>query len=312
MHDEESGITPILLSVVIPAYNYADRLERCLESVLCQLTEQAELIVVDDGSTDDTPAVLDRLQHGQPNFCHIRQLNRGAAAARNHGLRLAAGRFVLFLDADDELMPGTLDAVSAHLNRHPETDLLIGGHISRRTDGREKTSRPGTFPESPRARIAAYLIHKRIDLGHGSFVARKALLAGCPYPETLRKREDIPVFAYLLASARIACLDHVMVRVHKHENSLRRSIFDGNKDFMVFVTEVFRLLPTTCQPLLRSYAAIRAQSALRNALASRQWGDARHHLISSLGHDWRQALRPLHVRKALRALLAGGGKPAQR
>ena len=301
----QSRLPPPTLSIIVPTYNYADRLGKCLQSVRSQLAEEAELIVVDDGSTDATPTVLAQLHEGQSNFRHVRQANRGAAAARNHGLGLATGCFVLFLDADDELLPGTIAAITDHLGQHPETDLLIGGHISRRPDGREKTSRPSTFPESPRARIAAYLIHKQIDLGHGSFVARRELLERCPYPESLRKREDIPVFAYLLAYARIACIDHVMVRVHKHTNSLRHQVFDGDNNFMAFVAEVFRQLPANCQPLQRSYAALRAQSALRNALANRRWGEARHHLISSFHHDWRQVLRPQHVRKGLRALLAG-------
>ena len=96
-----------LISVVIPAYNYAATLPRAVESVLVQLDEaSAELIVIDDGSTDDTPVIIEALLAARPQFRSLRKENGGAASVRNRGIREARGTYLIFLDADDELAPG--------------------------------------------------------------------------------------------------------------------------------------------------------------------------------------------------------------
>ena len=95
------------ISVIIPAYNYAHFLTQTLHSVLRQDTGDVpvEIIVVDDGSTD---ATADAAQAFGAQIRYIHQQNQGLSAARNTGMRLAQGRALLFLDADDLLMPGVL------------------------------------------------------------------------------------------------------------------------------------------------------------------------------------------------------------
>jgi glycosyltransferase involved in cell wall biosynthesis len=109
-----------LLSVVIPAYNSARFIGEAIESVLAQGHPEIELLVVDDGSTDDTADVVAR--HGKPVKL-VRQQNSGAAVARNTGMRVARGRYVAFLDADDLWLPGKIDAQLAHLEQHPDVSL---------------------------------------------------------------------------------------------------------------------------------------------------------------------------------------------
>lgn len=294
----------ILLSIIVPTYNYATHLGRCLLSVLPQLQSGAELIVVDDGSTDDTASVIARLMTGH-NFCFVQQINQGAAAARNHGLRLSKGCFVLFLDADDELLPNTVQAVLEYLRKHPEIDMLLGGQVTRRPNEAERVSLPRKLVDDPCQRISDYLLRKRISLGHGSFVARKDLLLQRMYPESLRKREDIPVFAHLLAHARIAHIEHLMVRVNKHPTSLRHRTFEKDTSPMELVNEVFRSLPECCQPIRASYAAIRCLSLSRSAL---RLGDieAGRQLLSKAWHlDWRQLIKIPAIKKTLRAWYLG-------
>src|SRR5215212_9690625 len=97
---EQQG-SPPLVSVVIPCYNQAHFLSEAIESVLAQTHPNFEIIVVDDGSTDNTSEVAARY----PGVRHIRQDNQGLAAARNTGLRESKGTCLVFLDADDRLLP---------------------------------------------------------------------------------------------------------------------------------------------------------------------------------------------------------------
>lgn len=296
----------LLLSVIVPTYNYASNLAISLTSVLKQLNRESELIVIDDGSTDETKAIVESLTaEGHCTFSYAWQANGGAASARNHGLRLARGAYVLFLDADDQMMPGTIDTVCAYLKAHPETDLLIGGHVTHRRDGQEKKVMPSTPAPAIGERLADYLIRRRISLGHGSFVSLKSLLLERPYPEHFRKREDIPVFSHLLANARIACIDHLMVRVHKHPGSLRHQPDKAQEDVDLFVEEVFRALPPECQSLRQSYAAIRCLSVSRSAL-KRGDIEAGRKLLSKAWHlDWRQLMKVPVLKKTLRAWYVG-------
>lgn len=109
-----------LVSIVVPAYNSGRFIADAIESVLAQGHGELELLVVDDGSTDDTAEVVAR--YGSA-VTLMRQANAGAAVARNTGMRAARGRYVAFLDADDVWLPGKIHAQIAHLERHPEVSL---------------------------------------------------------------------------------------------------------------------------------------------------------------------------------------------
>jgi hypothetical protein len=109
-----------LISVIIPTYNRAPLLERAIRSVLAQRKPCAELIVVDDGSTDDTAGVVTRLAdkaHLPVRLLH--QENQGAAAARNLGISAAQGSLLAFLDSDDWWLPKKLAMQAAALAAHP-------------------------------------------------------------------------------------------------------------------------------------------------------------------------------------------------
>ena len=96
-----------LVSVIIPTYNSADTIEKAVQSVLQQDYEPVEIIVIDDGSTDDTQNVLkDYIKNKNIIYCW--QVNGGPGSARNKGIDMANGDFICFLDSDDQLLPGSL------------------------------------------------------------------------------------------------------------------------------------------------------------------------------------------------------------
>jgi len=92
-------------SVIVPTFNRAHLLPRCIESVCRQTFEDFELIVADDGSTDDTREVVERLAGADPRIRYTYQENKGAGDARNLGASLARGQLLTFLDSDDEVLP---------------------------------------------------------------------------------------------------------------------------------------------------------------------------------------------------------------
>lgn len=93
------------ISVVVPSYNNAPWLPQCLESILSQTYENLEIIVVDDGSTDDTPRILETFTSKSSKIIGIRQKNSGVTAARLRGVASASGEWIGFVDADDVVDP---------------------------------------------------------------------------------------------------------------------------------------------------------------------------------------------------------------
>lgn len=98
-------MSPPLLSLVIPVYNVAPYLPRCLESLAAMTPAAAEIVVVDDGSTDECPAILAGFAARLPQMRVIRQENGGLSAARNRGLDAARGKYLAFVDSDDFVEP---------------------------------------------------------------------------------------------------------------------------------------------------------------------------------------------------------------
>lgn len=115
----------VLVSVVIPTYNRAHLIKDAVQSVLAQTLEDFELIVVDDGSTDNTREVMADLQSDRVHY--IFQENRGASAARNAGIHASIGKYVTFLDSDDLYLPDKLAVQIAEMENHPEAAMSYHG-----------------------------------------------------------------------------------------------------------------------------------------------------------------------------------------
>ncbi len=122
------------VSIVLPTFNRRSTLPRAIKSVLAQTWTDWELIVVDDGSTDGSADLVEAI--ADPRVRLARQSNRGAAAARNHGLSLCRGRWITFLDSDDEWLPNFLALCCGFLERHPDQLWVATESLEVRANGR--------------------------------------------------------------------------------------------------------------------------------------------------------------------------------
>lgn len=115
---------PVKLSVIVPAYNCEHTLTECVQSILNQDEASMEILLVDDGSTDNTPAICDSLAKLEDRIRVIHQKNQGLSAARNVALQQARGRYISFVDADDSIEPNTYRYNIEWLDSHADYCVL--------------------------------------------------------------------------------------------------------------------------------------------------------------------------------------------
>lgn len=296
----------MLFSVIVPTYNGGRRLERAVHSVLAQSCQDVEIIIVDDGSTDTTPQVIEELVAAARGRVHsLRQDNRGPGAARNQGGELSCGRYLLFLDDDDELQPGALARFAKELEHNPGVDFLWAGHYSRDEEGRVKKHGRPPFADNKLDNFLGY-IRGRFGLSQGEGVMRREIFARLRYPETIRNNEDLVFFAQILALYNCRALDDYVVTIHKRRASCRHNIDSIKATCAVIADLLFdaAILPTACMAYKEEFRSSRYLSLFRALYYAGRYQEART--------VYKEAIRihPAHLRrwsflsKYLRAWLA--------
>lgn len=166
-------------SVVIPVYNRSDLVANAIESVLCQSLQDFEILVVDDGSTDDIASAILRFNDSRIKL--LRQSNAGASAARNAGMDIASGRYTAFLDSDDLFLPHHLETMKMLLDQSSEV-AAYSPVIVRRGSGRSFVKPPRAI--RPSENMAVYLICDR------GFVQTSGLALHSQVARRVRYRAD--------------------------------------------------------------------------------------------------------------------------
>ena len=203
------------VSVVIPCFNQARYLGHAIASALSQSHAPLECIVVDDGSTDETVAVAQVLRARV-----IRQGNHGVSAARNAGLALARGEFVVFLDADDELLPGALVREAAALSATPTIAAVVT-----RCEAMDESGTPFAVVhhEIDPANLYREWLSSNFVWTPGATMFRRAeLIALGGFADDLGPAADYALYLRLARDNRIALIDGSGVRYRQHGASMSR------------------------------------------------------------------------------------------
>ena len=201
----------MLLTVVVPAYNVANYIQKTLLSLINQRSIPIEIIVVDDGSTDDTSVIATKLfdEKGFKSGRVIRQPNAGVAAARNRGLAEAKGTYVYFLDADDYVDPNFSNEVGLSITRSPKADVLCWAFDTVDENGKRIKSYEGSYPIFSRDltgmdTLREILINKCMWIWTGSAAYRRSFLEknGLQYSRGCTNGEDQEFTFKALAHAK--------------------------------------------------------------------------------------------------------------
>jgi len=207
---------PPLVSVVIPCFNSGRFLGEAIESALGQTHQPTEVIVVDDGSMDDTAQVARRYAE----IRYIRQANAGVAAARNAGLHASRGALIVFLDADDRLLPGAVEIGVDYLRRWPGLAFVSGHYRDIDAAGRTTAEWPHRCVESDH--YLALLREPYIAMQATVTFRREPLVEAGGYEQTLRGCEDYDLYLRLSRQYPVGCHCALTAEYRQHSHNTTR------------------------------------------------------------------------------------------
>ena len=204
-----------LVSIVIPCYNQGRYLGDGLDSACRQTYEAVEVIVVDDGSTDDTA----RVAASRPGVRYVHQQNAGTAAARNRGVADSRGELLLFLDADDRLLPDAVARGVDYLARHPDAAFVTGHVRLIHADGT-----PDVVPtqEHEAAGYPALLRWNYIWTPGVVLYRRSAVLDAGGFDPAAAGSADFDLNIRIARRRAVACHHHVILEYRQHDANMTR------------------------------------------------------------------------------------------
>jgi glycosyltransferase involved in cell wall biosynthesis len=208
------------VSVVVPAYNYGRYLGEAIDSVLAQTHRHFELLVVDDGSSDNTREIV--TAYADPRVRYVWQQNQGLSAARNTGIREARFDFVAFLDADDLWRPDHLaEAMAEFARRGPECALVASNSLRMDQHGTEMATRLPDWKGARRIDVSEIVIRTRFM--PSTAVVRRAAFDRCGGFDTgLRSSEDREMWMRIAAEYDVACRSEPTVLIRKHTSNMSK------------------------------------------------------------------------------------------
>ncbi|PWB59960.1 MAG: hypothetical protein C3F18_00305 [Nitrosomonadales bacterium] len=248
----------MMLSVVIPAFNAARFIADAVKSVRLQAAHVQEIIIVDDGSTDDTGQVIAGLGE---DIKYVRQQNAGPSAARNRGVAMASAPWIAFLDADDVWTANKISEQLAVLQANPGLGLVASDMAEIDITG--ELIRPsvlaahGLLPFfqalncAPIPHALRRLAEKNF-IPTGTVIARKDLLVELGgFRPDIRYGEDLELWARIAARAPVVCLPRVHLLRRQHSSNATRATVPMLRDLV----KVMQNLRAACGPELRAQGA---------------------------------------------------------
>jgi glycosyltransferase involved in cell wall biosynthesis len=215
------------ISVIIPTYNMANFIQEAIQSVLDQTFSDFEIVVVDDGGTDNTVDVVKAFK--DPRIRYIYQENHGVSSARNSGIRASSGEFIAFLDSDDAWLPRSLEIKKELLDVHPDAALICSDIYLVNVSAGKAVSRFWHdilfYSSKSVARAAKQPVIELITRGcfivPTTTVVRRSVFARVGYfDESLRTWEDWDMFVRIARSFPVLTIDLPLARKRLHTSEL--------------------------------------------------------------------------------------------
>lgn len=272
---------PPLVSVIIPCFNRAHIIVQAVRSVQEQTLRDWELLIVDDGSSDDLPGALSSLMAADPRIKIVRHAqNRGEPAARNTGIAAARGRFIAFLDSDDAWMPRKLErqADATLATSGPDNVFCVTQTVVVLSETR-RIVRPIAGP-APGRSFGEFLYNDGGFVQSSSFFLARSLASRFPFRENLRQMVDHLFFIEVGAAGAQYLL--VAEPLTVWDNAERADRITTSDDLAKW-RDIVALFEAEAAPIVPAHVLIAAKARF---LTAHLWGVSPAESVSMLSHAW--------------------------
>lgn len=220
--------TENLISIVIPLYNKESNIRNTVESILSQTYENIEVIVVDDGSTDNSIANLNRITDNRLRV--FKKENGGPASARNFGVQKSRGHWIYFIDADDIICRHTLSKFADLISKYPHIGVFVANYFMKKGAIFKKHTiymRNGVVRNNFRSWFWEIL-----SPCQGATMYKRSILVRYPFPEHLRRWEDAAMFFEIMRNETIFLADFPAFTYNLDDASASHGRKDISEDFL--------------------------------------------------------------------------------
>lgn len=294
------------ISIIIPTYNRARVIEKAIRSALTQTFTDTEVIIADDGSKDDTAEVVAAL--GEPRVRFVRKENGGCSSARNFGVGVARGRYVAFLDSDDEWDPRWLETAVALLEADGRVGAVYGSLDRIGADGQRFAILDLSIGGRHTEATVPYVLSECQGLLGSNVVARTEVVRDIGgWDESFPTSGDLDFGLRLACHGSVKLVAAPMIRLIETEGSLSKKVNTGNRlrvleNFSArhpeLATEFAAVLRNSRARILRSYGA--------DLLWYKRYDEAIGQLRKSLGSQLRASTLWLLAKAYIRKWVPGG------
>lgn len=190
------------VSVIVPVYNAAEYLEECLMSIISQTYKNLEIILINDGSKDNSGEICDQYKAVDNRIIVIHQDNQGVSSARNRGIEIASGQLITFVDSDDIIDPEMVERLCNDL-KDDQADIAICSYRTFRESGSEDIGNSGRKYVFSKDEAIANLISGKYYIGGlCTKLYRTDIIKGCRLDERIRINEDVLMNYYVFQNAQ--------------------------------------------------------------------------------------------------------------
>jgi glycosyltransferase involved in cell wall biosynthesis len=273
---DQSGAPTPTVSVVVPVYNGGRSIRQTLTSVLAQTRSDIEVIVVDDGSTDDTAEIVRTFTRRDSRVRLLRQSNGGVAAARNRGIREARGDFVAPIDADDVWLPEYLERQVAALEAGgPAVTFCYAGFF--RLDEANRVMQLPRGHGAPSADYISLLRRNLVGCGSATVFRRDAVLAVGGYDESLRARhaqgcEDWKLILMLASRSTGTSVADPLVGYRDRPDAMSKNLESMRASFLLVIEEMRQIGPRLAAPHFWAARGSMFIWLLPSCILAKRWG----------------------------------------
>ena len=226
-----------LVLIVIPTYNYANYLTKTLESCVTQSYKNLEIIIIDDGSIDNTESIVRNIIDSRVSYYY--QQNQGVSSARNRGLKLAKGDFITFLDADEYLSDNSIEQRLQGMLSNSAVDFVISSACSTDDTGHISVHQYNIHKDTISNRLCEELLLKRLPYTTSAIMIRTKHARKFQFPIGLSNGEDLVYFSKVFFETKGYFLSKPTVVTCSHSDSLRHNIEILKKQGIDLVDAIF-------------------------------------------------------------------------